>query len=139
MKEVLKLLSIGIIYPIPDSKWVSPIHMVPKKSGIQVVENANNELVPTRLVTGWRMCIDYRKLNEATRKDHFHFLSSTKCSRDWPTRSTFPSLMGIAVISKYLSTPMIKRRQPSLAPLALMHTGACHSDYAMHPEPFNGA
>ena len=71
MKEVLKLLSIGIIYPIPDSKWVSPIHMVPKKSGIQVVENANNELVPTRLVTGWRMCIDYRRLNEATRKDHF--------------------------------------------------------------------
>ncbi|GJW90961.1 hypothetical protein Tco_0168514 [Tanacetum coccineum] len=26
---------------------------------------------PTRLVMGWRVCIDYRKLNEATRKDHF--------------------------------------------------------------------
>ncbi|XP_042038334.1 uncharacterized protein LOC121784238 [Salvia splendens] len=71
LKEVLKLLSLGIIYSIPDSKWVSPVHMVPKKSGIQVVTNENNELVPTRLVTGWRMCIDYRKLNEATRKDHF--------------------------------------------------------------------
>ncbi|KAL1564620.1 hypothetical protein AAHA92_06939 [Salvia divinorum] len=71
MKEVLKLLSLGIIYSIPDSEWVSPVHMVPKKSRIQVVKNDRNELVPTRLVTGWRMCIDYRKLNAATRKDHF--------------------------------------------------------------------
>ncbi|KAL1545422.1 hypothetical protein AAHA92_22151 [Salvia divinorum] len=71
MKEVLKLLSLGIIYSIPDSEWVSPVHMVPKKPGIQVVINDRNELVPTRLVTGWRMCIDYRKLNAATRKDHF--------------------------------------------------------------------
>ncbi|KAL1536483.1 hypothetical protein AAHA92_29130 [Salvia divinorum] len=71
MKEILKLLSLGIIYSVPDSEWVSPVHMVPKKSGIQVVTNDKNELVPTRLVTGWRMCIDYRKLNTATRKDHF--------------------------------------------------------------------
>ncbi|XP_047978518.1 uncharacterized protein LOC125220392 [Salvia hispanica] len=71
LKEILKLLSLGIIYSVPDSEWVSPIHMVPKKSGIQVVKNEMNELVPTRLVTGWRMCIDYRKLNTATRKDHF--------------------------------------------------------------------
>nr|GEU46229.1 reverse transcriptase domain-containing protein [Tanacetum cinerariifolium] len=51
--------------------WVSPIHCVPKKGGITVVENENNELIHTRLVTGWRVCIDYRKLNDATRKDHF--------------------------------------------------------------------
>ncbi|XP_042051607.1 uncharacterized protein K02A2.6-like [Salvia splendens] len=55
LKEVLKLLALGIIYSISNSKWVSPIHMVPKKSGIQVVKNDKNELVPTRLVTGWRM------------------------------------------------------------------------------------
>nr|GEY70853.1 DNA-directed DNA polymerase [Tanacetum cinerariifolium] len=53
------------------SPWVSPIHCVPKKGGITVVENEDNELIPTRLVTGWRVCIDYRKLNDATRKDHF--------------------------------------------------------------------
>ncbi|KAK0604452.1 hypothetical protein LWI29_015827 [Acer saccharum] len=70
-KEVLKLLQVGIIYPISDSKWVSPIHVVPKKSGITVVHNEQNELVPQRLQTGWRVCIDYRKLNTATRKDHF--------------------------------------------------------------------
>ncbi|GJT63065.1 reverse transcriptase domain-containing protein [Tanacetum coccineum] len=70
-KEVLKLLDAGMIYPISDSPWVSPVHCVPKKGGITVVANEENELIPTRLVIGWRVCIDYRKLNEATRKDHF--------------------------------------------------------------------
>ncbi|GJV94245.1 reverse transcriptase domain-containing protein [Tanacetum coccineum] len=70
-KEIMKLLDTGIIYPIADSPWVSPIHCVPKKGGITVVTNENDELVPTRTVTGWRVCIDYRKLNEATAKDHF--------------------------------------------------------------------
>ncbi|GJW47430.1 reverse transcriptase domain-containing protein [Tanacetum coccineum] len=70
-KEVEKLLDAGLIYPISDSPWVSPVHCVPKKGGITVVKNDDNDLIPTRLVTGWRVCIDYRKLNEATRKDHF--------------------------------------------------------------------
>nr|GEU86482.1 reverse transcriptase domain-containing protein [Tanacetum cinerariifolium] len=70
-KEVIKLLDAGMIYPISNSPCVSPIHCVPKKGGITVVENENNELIPTRLVIGWRVCIDYRKLDDATRKDHF--------------------------------------------------------------------
>nr|GEV70245.1 reverse transcriptase domain-containing protein [Tanacetum cinerariifolium] len=70
-QEVLKLFDTGLIYPISDSPWVSPVHRVPKKDGFIVVENKENELIPTRLVTGWRVCIDYRKLNEATRMDHF--------------------------------------------------------------------
>nr|GEU57371.1 reverse transcriptase domain-containing protein [Tanacetum cinerariifolium] len=70
-KEVLKLLDAGLIYPISDSPWVSSVHCVPKKGGFIVVKNEENELIPTRLVTGWRVCIDYHKLNEATRKDHF--------------------------------------------------------------------
>nr|GEW47202.1 reverse transcriptase domain-containing protein [Tanacetum cinerariifolium] len=69
--EVLKLLDAGLIYPISDSPWVSPVHYVPKKDGFTVVENEENELILTRLVTGWRVCIDYHKLNEATPKDHF--------------------------------------------------------------------
>ncbi|GKE95254.1 reverse transcriptase domain-containing protein [Tanacetum coccineum] len=72
-KEIVKLLDTGIIYPIADSSWVSPIHCIPKKGGITVVTNENDELVPTRTVTGWRVCIDYRKLNEETAKDHFPF------------------------------------------------------------------
>nr|GEU39771.1 reverse transcriptase domain-containing protein [Tanacetum cinerariifolium] len=57
-QEVLKLLEAGLIYPISDSPWVSPVHCVPKKGGFTVVENEDNELILTRLVT-------------ATRKDHF--------------------------------------------------------------------
>nr|GFC28477.1 reverse transcriptase domain-containing protein [Tanacetum cinerariifolium] len=71
IQEVEKLLDAGFIYLISDSPWVSPVHCVPKKGGFTVVENEENDLIPTRLVTGWRVCIDYRKLNEATRKDHF--------------------------------------------------------------------
>ncbi|GJR59760.1 DNA-directed DNA polymerase [Tanacetum coccineum] len=69
--EIVKLLDFGLIYPILDSSWVSHIHVVPKKRGMTVVLNDNNELIPSRTVTGWRVCIDYRKLNDATRKDHF--------------------------------------------------------------------
>nr|GEU31471.1 reverse transcriptase domain-containing protein [Tanacetum cinerariifolium] len=49
-KEVIKLLDARMIYSISDSPWVSPIHCVPKKGGITVVENENNKLIPTRLV-----------------------------------------------------------------------------------------
>nr|GEW81463.1 reverse transcriptase domain-containing protein [Tanacetum cinerariifolium] len=70
-QEVIKLLKAGLIYLISDSHWVSLVHCVPKKGRFTVVENEDNELIPTRLVTGWHVCIDYRKLNEATRKDHF--------------------------------------------------------------------
>jgi hypothetical protein len=69
--EVIKLLDARIIYPISDNKWVSPIHVVPKWAGLTVVKNHDNELVPTRTQSGWRVCIDYRKLNAATTKDHF--------------------------------------------------------------------
>ena len=69
--KVLKLLQAGIIYPISDSTWVSPTQVVPKKSGGTTVKNEKGEELSTRLTTSWRVCIDYRRLNEVTRKDHF--------------------------------------------------------------------
>jgi len=69
--EILKLLDVGVIYPISNSSWVSPVQVVPKKSGVTVVKNEADEFVPTRLQKGWKVCIDYRKLNSMTRKDHF--------------------------------------------------------------------
>jgi len=68
---VTKLLQVGIIYPISDSQWVSPIHVVPKKTSLTVVKNEKEELIPTRVQNSWRVCIDYKRLNQETRKDHF--------------------------------------------------------------------
>nr|GFB78334.1 reverse transcriptase domain-containing protein [Tanacetum cinerariifolium] len=73
-QEVRKLVEAGLIDPISDSPWVSPVHCVPNKGRSTVVENEDNELIPTRLVTFWRVCIDYHKLNEATQKDHLPFM-----------------------------------------------------------------
>jgi hypothetical protein len=70
-KEVLKLLKPRVIYPVSDSEWVSLLQVVPKKDGMTVIRNEKNELIPQQTVTGWRMCINYRKLNKATHKDHF--------------------------------------------------------------------
>ena len=69
--EVLILLQAGIIYPISDSICVSPTQVVPKKSRVTIVHNEKGEEMPTRLTTGWSVCIDYKRLNEVTRKDHF--------------------------------------------------------------------
>nr|GFB45395.1 reverse transcriptase domain-containing protein [Tanacetum cinerariifolium] len=82
--------------------WVSPIHCVPKKGGMIVIKNDENELVPTRLVTGWRVCIDYRKLNEATRKDHLplpfmdKMCEDTKLDLNWE-KSQFMVKEGIVL------------------------------------------
>ncbi|KAM2504295.1 hypothetical protein PS1_038231 [Malus domestica] len=70
-KEIIKLFDYGAIYPISDSRWVSPVQVVPKKFGVTMVKNAENELVPTRIQKGWKVCLNYRKLNATTRKDHF--------------------------------------------------------------------
>ena len=72
-KEVLKWLNVGFIHAISNSPWVSQVHVVPKKGGMTMISNEEDELITTRTMTGWRVCIYYRKLNIATRKDHYHF------------------------------------------------------------------
>ena len=70
-EEILKWLNAEIIYPISDSQWVSSVHVVPKKARVTVTMNEKSEEIKTRLLTKWRVCIDYRKVNSATKKDHF--------------------------------------------------------------------
>ena len=78
-KEIVKLLEEGIIYPVANSEWVSPIHCVPKKGGITVVPNDKDELIPQRIIIGYRMVIDFRKLNKATKKIITPYLLLIKC------------------------------------------------------------
>ncbi|CAL8988192.1 unnamed protein product [Prunus brigantina] len=80
--EVLKLLDVGVIYPISDSKWVGAIHVVPKRRGVTVVKNEHKELVETRPATSWRVCTDYGKLNSTLEKIIFLCLLLIKCLSD---------------------------------------------------------
>jgi hypothetical protein len=68
-KEVVRLLDAGIIYQISDSKWVSPAHCKPKHGGLTIIKYKDG-LIPTRVILGYKMCIDYRKLNKDTIRDH---------------------------------------------------------------------
>jgi hypothetical protein len=70
-KEIIKWLDVGIIYPISNSPWISPVQVVPKKSGLTVITNNNGELITTRTASSWRVYIDYRKLNSTMKKGHF--------------------------------------------------------------------
>ena len=78
-KEILKLLEAGIIYPVADIQWVSHVHCVPKKGGITVIPNDKDELIPQRIITGYRIVIDLRKLNKATKNIITLCLSLIKC------------------------------------------------------------
>ena len=98
--EVIKLLDNGIIYPISNSKQVSPTQIVPKKSGVTIVKNENNELIPTRTVTGWHMCIDYRKLNSMTIKIISIYLPWTKFWKGIRDMNFIVSQMDILDITK---------------------------------------
>ena len=132
MKQVMKLLDAGIIYPISDSKWVSPVHVVPKKGGMTVVQNEKGESVAKRTVTGWRMCIDYRKLNTATRKDHFPLPFIDQMLERLARHSYFCYLDGYSGFFQIPIHPMTKKRPHSHVPMEHLLIGECHSDCAMH-------
>nr|GEX60345.1 reverse transcriptase domain-containing protein [Tanacetum cinerariifolium] len=109
-KEVKKILDAGLIYPISDSPWVSHVHCVPKKGGMTVIKNDKNELVPTRLVTGWRVCIDYQKLNEATRKDHFPLPFIDQMLERLVGNEYYCFLDGFSATFRFLSTRRTKKK-----------------------------
>src|ERR1041385_8866509 len=131
--EILKLLATGIVYPIADSKWVSPVHCVPKKGGMTVVPNDKNELIPQRTIIGYRMCIDFRNLNKATRKDTYPLpFIDHRCLSGCLKTPTFAILMGILASLRFMLTSRIKRRPLSRVLTVLMLIGVCLLGCVMH-------
>ena len=133
--EILKLMEAGIIYPVDDSEWVSPVHCVPKKGGITVVPNDKNELIPQRIVTGYRMVIDFRKLNKATRKDHYPLPFIDQMLKRLSKHTHFCFLDGYSGFSDFYLC-QINQKLPLLALLELTLIDICLLVYAMHLLPF---
>ncbi|GJY95435.1 reverse transcriptase domain-containing protein [Tanacetum coccineum] len=129
--KVIKLLDVGLIYPISDSPWVSPVHVVPKKGGMTVVTNDNNELIPTRLVMGWHVCIDYQKLNDATRKDHFPLLFMDQMLERLAGNEFYCFLDGFSRYFQIPIDPQDQEKPPSPALIGLLLTVGCPSVFAV--------
>jgi len=131
-KEVLKLLDAGMICPISDNTWVSPVHVVPKKGGMTVVANEKNELIPTHTVTGWRMCIDYRRLNQATRKDHFHLPFMDQMLERLASQAFYCFLVGYSGFNQIAVSPKDQEKTAFTCPFGVftyrrMPFGLCNA------------
>jgi len=109
------------------------------RAGVTVEENKDGELVLDQIQSGWRVCIDYRKLNTATRKDHFSLPLLIRWWSAWQGMSTIVSWMVILDITKSLWTSKIRRRRLSLVLIGRSPTVACPVGYAMHPLLFSSA
>ena len=105
--------------------------MVPKNGGFTVIINEKNELIPTRTVTGWRVCIDYRKLNTVTRKDHFHLPFIDQMLDRLAGHHPFCFFMDILDITKFLLHLRTRRKLLSHALMVLLLLEECHLGYAM--------
>ena len=109
-EEILKWLNVEIICPISDSQWVSPVHVVPKKVGVTIMMNKKGEEMQTYLPMKWRVCIDYRKLNSTTKKDHFPLLFIDQILDRLVGSSYFCFLDGYLGNNQITIHPTIKRR-----------------------------
>ena len=138
-KEEVKLLEAGMSYPISDSSWVSPVQVVPKKGGMTEVKDEKNELILTRTVTGWRMCIDYRRLNQATRKDHFPLPFMDQMLERLSGQAYYCFLDGYSGYNQITVNPRIMKRQLLRVLLESLPTEECHSASAMLQQHFSDA
>ncbi|KAK1667001.1 hypothetical protein QYE76_055160 [Lolium multiflorum] len=134
--EVLKLLEVGIIYPIADSRWVSPVHCVPKKGGMIVVPNDNDELIPQRIVVGYRMCIDFRKVNKVTKKDHYPLPFIDQMLERLSKNTHFCFLDGYSGFSQIAVKAKDQEKPRLLVLMELMLIGVCLLVYVMLPATF---
>ena len=137
-KEVVKWLNARFIYAILDSPWMSPVHVVPKNGEFTVNRNEKNELIPIRIVTGWRVCIDYRKLNIATRKDHYPFPFIDQMLDRLARHPYFCFLDGYFGYNQISIALKTRRRLLLHVLMAHFLLEGCHLDYVMLLSPFKG-
>ncbi|GKF21746.1 hypothetical protein Tco_0070384, partial [Tanacetum coccineum] len=119
--------------------WVSPVQVVPKKGGMTIVNNEKDELIPQRTVTGWRVCIDYRKLNNATQMDHFPLLFIDQMLERLAGHEYYCFLEGFFGYFQIPIALKIKRKPRSPALTGPSHTNEFPSGYAMPRPLFNAA
>ena len=133
--ETLRLLEAGIICPIADCRWVSPVHCVPKKRGITVVPNDKNELIPQTIVTSYRMVIDFTKLIKATRKDHYPLTFIGQMLEILSKHTHFFFLDGYSCFSQIPVSQPDQEKTTLLLPLEPMLISVCLLVYATHLLP----
>ena len=139
-KEVLKWLDAGVIYLILDSSWVSPIQVIPKKGGTTVIRIENTTLIPSRTVTRWRICIDYRKLNKATRKDHFPLPFLDQMLDRLVRHEYYCFLNGYLDYSQITISPEDQEKTTFTCPrMERLHLGECPLGYVTHRARFSVA
>ncbi|XP_038889329.1 uncharacterized protein LOC120079239 [Benincasa hispida] len=137
-KEILKWLDARVIYPISDSSWVSPVKCVLKKGGTIVIVNSNNELNPSRIITGWRFCMDYRKLNVTTKKDHFPLPFIDQMLDRLAGKEFYFFLDGYSGYNQILIDPEDQEKTKFTCPFGTFTLEACPLDYATHLEHSKG-
>lgn len=111
---MLKLLEVWIIYLIYDSKWVSLFQVIPKKGGMTIVKSEKVEQVATITAMGWRICINYRKINKASNKNHFPLPLIDQMLERQAKHTHFWYLNGYSGFSKSPYTLVTNRRCHSL-------------------------
>jgi hypothetical protein len=124
MKEVLKLLHTGIIYPVQGSEWVSPVQVASKKGGLTVIQNERNELIPHRTVSVWRIT--------------FLSPSSMRCLNGRQSTLSYATATDTLVIIKFLSIRMNRVILPSPVPTTRSLTGECCLVFGTHLLHFRG-
>ena len=130
-KELLKWLNFGIIYPIFNNEWVSLVQVVPKKTSISVIRNGKTELIPTRVEFGWRVSINYRKLNAATRKDHFSLSFMDQMLERLVGHLYCCFLDGCYGYTQISIAPKDQKKTTFTCPFASLLLGECLLDYVM--------
>nr|GEU61579.1 DNA-directed DNA polymerase [Tanacetum cinerariifolium] len=108
-----------------DDPWFSHVQVVPKKGGTTIVKNEKNELIPQRMVTGWRVCIDYRKLNNAIWKDHFPLPFIDRMFERRVMNLGMPTMPITWLVAYYSSVLLAKKRKSSSTILGII-SGMSH-------------